>query len=344
MNLSLPALAAALAVSFAATTPARATNQYALDDGIPNSGLTYGIAADYCWFQSFATVGTVDSIHQVQIYWQPGSVPPGTIVRLCVWEDPNDDGDPADAALVAQSLGFVPNLTAAGYVTYPLPTPGIVHDRFFVGAVVTTDGSFGTIANLDYDSGLSGRAWFATDAPNTFDPTLLSMSSYNHIEVIGAGIHGVYLLRATGSGDVPVTYCTAKANSAGCVPQIASFGVPSVSAGAGFHVYATGVLNRAPGLLIYGSTGRAALPFGGGTLCLASPIRRTPVQTSGGHATGVDCTGTYHVDFSAWIPLSADPLLSAGATVNAQFYSRDNGFLSPDNIGLTNALEFTLVP
>lgn len=58
----------------------------------------------------------------------------------------------------------------------------------------------------------------------------------------------------------------------------------------------------------------------------------------------MDCTGTYHVDFSAWIPLSADPLLSAGARVNAQFYSRDNGFLSPDNIGLTNALEFTLVP
>jgi hypothetical protein len=80
---------------------ASAQNLYALDDGQPNSGLSYGIPADYCWFQFFDTVGAVDSIVNVQVMFQPGGIPAGTPITLCVWEDPNDDGDPGDAQLLA---------------------------------------------------------------------------------------------------------------------------------------------------------------------------------------------------------------------------------------------------
>ena len=107
---------------------------------------------------------------------------------------------------------------------------------------------------------------------------------------------------------------------------------------------ATSVLNRRSGILAYSTSGRATTPFGGGTLCLAAPLRRTPIQNSGGSAAGTDCSGTYHFDFAAWITSGSDPSLVAGTTVNAQFYSRDGGFAAPNNIGLTNALEFTLVP
>lgn len=322
---------------------ASAQNTYALDDGVPNSGLSYGLPTDYCWFQSFQTVGAADTITTVRILWAPGMIPAGTPVRLCVWEDPNDDGDPADAILVGQQTSVVPNVVGLAYTSYPI-SPSLVHGSFFVGAVLTTDGSFGTIALLDYDSPYTHKAWFATDAPGFFDPAALSSSFYNHIEIIGAGIHGVFLIRAEGTGNTPTTYCTAKTNSLGCTPQIASFGTASASAPAGFHVYATNVLNRTPGLLVYGTSGRATTPFGGGTLCVAGPLRRTPVQNSGGSLVGVDCSGTYHLDFASWIAAGNDPSLVAGVTVRAQYYSRDTGFAAPNNVGLTNAIEFTLTP
>lgn len=334
--LGLAALATAL------TPTSSANNQYALDDGVPNSGLTYQMNVDYGWFQSFDTVGTTDTIVNVQVMWAPNSIPVGTPVHLCVWEDANDDGDPSDAILLSHQLATVP-IGGSTYTTY-LVSPALVHGKFFVGAYLTTDGSFGAISLLDYDTTLTHRAWFLADAPGYFDPAQLSMSAYNHIEVLGAGIHGAFLLRAEGSGNAPTVYGAAKTNSLGCTPQVSFLGTPSVSAGGGFHLFATNVVNRAPGMLIYGTSGRATTPFGGGTLLLAAPIRRTPPTNSGGSLVGVDCSGNYHFDFGAWIATGADPTLTVGTTVDAQFYSRDSGFAAPNNIGLTNAIEFTLVP
>lgn len=140
------------------------------------------------------------------------------------------------------------------------------------------------------------------------------------------------------------TYCTAKTSSAGCVPSIGSSGVASATAGSGFVVGATGVLNGKTGLLIYGTSGRAAVPFGGGTLCVGAPLRRTPAQDSGGNPTGLDCSGQYAFDFNGWVATGVDPALVAGAVVDAQYWSRDPGFAPPDNVGLTDALEFTIGP
>lgn len=340
---SLQIIQASLAVAVLGAS-ASASNVYALDDGVPNSGLSYGIPTDYCWFQSFTTVGSTDAIMNVQLMLQPGGLVTGSPITVCVWEDPNDDGDPSDAILVAQQAGVVPNLTTYVFTTFALPNPGVVHNGFFIGAFITTDGNDGTISLLDYNTPLTGRAYFATDAPGFFDPAQLSSSFYNHIEILGAGIHGVFMLRAEGSGSAPVTYCQAKINSLGCQPVISYLGTPSASSPSGFFVQATSVLNRKSGFLLYTTAGRASTPFFGGTLCLASPLHRTPAQNSGGTQAGSDCTGVYSFDFNAWIAGGSDPSLVAGVTVDAQYYSRDPGFVTPDNVGLSNALEFTLQP
>ena len=107
---------------------------------------------------------------------------------------------------------------------------------------------------------------------------------------------------------------------------------------------ATNVLGQKTGMVIYGTSGRTAVPFGGGTLCVAAPLRRTPAQNSGGSASGADCTGQYAFDFNAWIAIGFDPALVPGAVVDAQYWSRDPGFAPPDNIGLTDALEFAIAP
>ena len=137
-----------------------------------------------------------------------------------------------------------------------------------------------------------------------------------------------------------VPYCTAKVNSQGCTPTIFTTGDPSFSgAGFAFRVQASGVLNQHPGILIWSLAG-AANPFGGGTLCLSSPVNRTSGQLSGGSGSGSDCTGSY--SFQVTPAFMAANSLTPGTAVFTQYWSRDTGFSSPNNIGLTAGVRFAV--
>jgi hypothetical protein len=141
----------------------------------------------------------------------------------------------------------------------------------------------------------------------------------------------------------PSVYCTAQTNTLGCAAQIAAQGTPSASSSSGFRISASNVRNQQNGMLLYGTSGRAAIPWLGGTLCVQPPLRRTPVVSSGGSAaTANDCSGVLLRDFNAWGAGANDPELFAGQHVRAQFYSRDPG--APQNLNLTDAVEFYLEP
>jgi len=140
----------------------------------------------------------------------------------------------------------------------------------------------------------------------------------------------------------PLAYCVPKLNSLGCTPAIHSVGAPSLSIADDFVVGATDVLNNQFGILIWGLA-PAAIPFGGGTLCIAAPITRTPAQLSGGSPPPAnDCSGSYAFHFSH--DYMASKGLTAGTTVFGQYWSRDPGYPAPGNIGLTDAIQFTVCP
>jgi hypothetical protein len=143
---------------------------------------------------------------------------------------------------------------------------------------------------------------------------------------------------------LPSVYCTAKANSLGCLPRISREGVPAAGSPSGFAIRAEDLLNRKLGLLAYSLAGSAATPFAGGTLCIQSPVRRTPVQGSGGSISGSDCTGAMALDFNAWSFGGNDPALAPGVSVWAQYWSRDPGFPPPNAAGLTDGLFFVIWP
>ena len=98
----------------------------------------------------------------------------------------------------------------------------------------------------------------------------------------------------------PVRYCVAKTNSLGCVPMIDSTGTPSTTVLSGFVITDGNVRNNKHGLLFYSINGRNDVPFQGGRLCVASPIRRTPGVNSGGNPPPNDCSGVYAIDFASF--------------------------------------------
>jgi hypothetical protein len=146
----------------------------------------------------------------------------------------------------------------------------------------------------------------------------------------------------------PSSYCTAKLNSLGCTPQISSTGRPNPAALSGFVVSGARVRNNKAGILFYGIGGGASLPFSGGTLCVATPIRRTPAVNSGGSPAPLnDCSGVYSIDMNAFAQggLGGTPLPGlgqSGTIVNCQFWGRDPGFAAPNNTTLTDALQYQI--
>ena len=131
-------------------------------------------------------------------------------------------------------------------------------------------------------------------------------------------------------------YCQAQTTSSGCVPAMGFSGFASATAPQPFDVSASQIEAGKSGLLFYGYA-QAAAPFLGGTLCASPPLRRTPLQTSGGAAA---CTGAYHFDFNARIQAGVDPLLVPGASVFAQYWFRDPAASS--STGLSDGLSFVI--
>ena len=141
------------------------------------------------------------------------------------------------------------------------------------------------------------------------------------------------------SGSVS-TYCTAKVNSQGCTPAISASGTPSATSPSSFDIGAWNLINNKNGILFYGLNGPAGTPFQGGYLCATPPLKRTPVQSSGGNPPPDDCSGLLFLDFNAWIQGGSDPNLLPSVQVNAQVWYRDPA--SASTTGLTDAVEFTI--
>jgi hypothetical protein len=177
------------------------------------------------------------------------------------------------------------------------------------------------------------------------DSFALSPSFGKFLLFVGSLSDGTRALFHLGQSLDPANYCTAKTSSAGCLPELTgTLAVPpSASLGQGFHLRAKLLEPKMIGVFLYSVVGSAALPWLGGTLCIASPFRRVGMSGTGG-TLGQGCSGAIQMDFNAWIASGADPALAPGQRVFAQAWFRDPGFAPPENIGLTDGLSFVIGP
>ncbi len=141
----------------------------------------------------------------------------------------------------------------------------------------------------------------------------------------------------------PQAYCVGKFNSLGCFPYLTWEGEASASDPAPFRLVANDLIRDEWGFLVYGTSGRASLPFHNGTLCVKGPFTRVlPPKNSGSPGSGF-CPGEIRRNFNKTIQAGADPLLTAGQLVQAQLVYRDPG-VDAFGDGLTDAVEFVVCP
>lgn len=140
-----------------------------------------------------------------------------------------------------------------------------------------------------------------------------------------------------------VSYCTAGTTTHGCTPSMSAVGTPSATAGSGFDLICSNSEGDRYGLMLYGMAPTAVSWAINSTslVCVAPPQRRTGAYSSGG--TLGTCTGTYTLDFNAFIasdPFALGSPFTAGQVFYAQAWFRDPG--APKGTNLSNGIQFTL--
>jgi hypothetical protein len=145
-------------------------------------------------------------------------------------------------------------------------------------------------------------------------------------------------------GSNPTSYCTSGITSGLCGPFMSASGTASATASSGFVLTANQVEGDRQGILFYGVSGRAAMPWGqtgASYLCVHSPVQRTGAQNSGGIAG--TCGGALTLDWNAYVYENPGCLgwpFTAGDVVNAQGWFRDPWGL--ETTALTDGIEFTV--
>ena len=123
--------------------PAAEAQTYALDDGTAENsvGLSGAVGGTFVALNSFAVTGGNNTITSISIAWGDATAPDpflnGLPYTVGLWSDPNGDGAPADAALLASADGVI---LAAGTNTF-IPTvitpTAVMTPNFFVGFIIT---------------------------------------------------------------------------------------------------------------------------------------------------------------------------------------------------------------
>lgn len=170
---------------------------YDLDDGSHEQSIGAG-EGDMIWLNQYFVLAGAETIDALAVAWG-SAIPDGTPTTLILYDDPNNDGDPIDAVILAAVTANSSNSDTDILTTVPIPptVAGSAGDSFFVAAYITyPSGGFpgsqdGTPPSLE-------RSWVAVGGAGTIDINNLGLNPPFVIDL--AGYPGNWLLRAQAQG------------------------------------------------------------------------------------------------------------------------------------------------
>lgn len=326
---------------------------------VTGTGVGSNTAGEFLWMNRYNAKGGADSIVQIEVaFGSPFDVtsPPianGTPATVALWSDPNQDGDPGDAVLLASAAVVVQNAHTGIPVTVFLPEPVAVQGKFFVGAKMAI--SAGQKPAVGTGSTVDGwvythKAWVASSAGS------IDLSCVGCLNPPPAHLGGDLpnlVVRAVGGADSN-TYCFGDGSGAACPcgNNGASNSGCANTSGQGARLWSTGSAKvssddlalRATflppaggiGLAVMGTqqqAGGAGITFQDGILCVGGSIFRFPGQVFSDSIVQESVVG------------ASGGLISSGSTWNFQVWYRDAvGVCGGSTGNLSNALQVTFTP
>ena len=183
------------------------TFAYTIDDRNSETGIgrdEAGIGSlnfgDLMWLNQFTVFPEANVIKAISLAWgtpvRPAFTISGKPIIVALYQDPNDDGDPSDAVLLATASAQVTNPNTDQFVTVPI-APTTVSGSFFVGALFPNLPFLTSpwVAPLDTTEPMENRSWFTTAAGGSFNIDNLSANGTLTLTE-DAGFSGNWLLRA----------------------------------------------------------------------------------------------------------------------------------------------------
>jgi len=165
------------------------------DDGSSEGSLGLTAGGELCWMVHFTTpepsctVTGIKTCFGTPLYPGASGVSAGQPVRVYVWNDPNGDGNPTDAAFLGEATAVVNGSSIDSDVFQTVAINQPINGSFFIGASVVT--STGYPAPMDEHGPQYNQAWVTFNVV-PFDPTNLA-SLYNMTDI---GYPCNWLLRA----------------------------------------------------------------------------------------------------------------------------------------------------
>lgn len=324
---------------FLAATSAASAQTYSYDDGSTENAFTIDGLAEIGYLHAFNASGS-DAIGEIRAALGTALAPAGgldgNMIRVAIWDDPNNDGDPSDATLLFESATMMATQTNTDVkVSYPISPAVAVTGGFFVGVITDANPNEFPVG-LDQSAGSNGAAFAVGDTAG-IDATNLSASSNPPFAINGAQV----LVDAIGggSGGINTNYCSpAQLNSTGFPGAISATG-SIVAANNDVTLTASMLPTFSFGLFITSQTQGFVMNPGGsqGDLCVAGTIGRFAQQIQSSGAQGVISIDT---DLTALPQPNGTVAVMAGDTWNFQCWYRDANPMTTSNFTDAISVDF----
>jgi hypothetical protein len=172
---------------------------YMIDDGTAEDSIGLTAGGSFVACNSFPVTGGNNVITSISIAWGTPAFPDPTLNGLpytaVLWSDPNGDGSPTDAVVLAQAPGVISQQGTDTFITTVIPPTMVTTTNFFVGFLITHVGGQFPAAFDETAPTLPGRSFVAQTA------NINDLSGAFPIEE--AGLVGNWLIRAEGNTGGP---------------------------------------------------------------------------------------------------------------------------------------------
>ena len=180
---------------------------YSLDDGTGESSLGLSGGSDIFWLNQFTVASGMEVITGASIAFganvNSDGPSDGSPITVFLWSDPNGDGSPADALVLASKAGSISSSHTDTFIEFMFDTPTLltVGDNFFVGFESDTisSGAENYAVSRDEDSSF-GRSWIIGGAVAIDPNSLASSANFGTFDSFGFG--GNALIRANATADL----------------------------------------------------------------------------------------------------------------------------------------------